>query len=413
MTTTNQKDSSATSGECPYFGYSCGNKQCPQCPQHATTTAPQAAATASAELTAEQARTELQAMPLDTIVEMVRGATTTSASGRCARCNGRGLIDNSSPVRSTCPRCNGTGRAPAPSREAAVPLDVRQGFERYMSNRGEAVNYEGDWLYAAKAVNDQADAFRAGVEFANTTPARYSAEPAPSAPAASELNHADTVLKVQEALGFTTTGYVSPDVILLRIGQAQKAAQPAEVSDGELPPLPEPALSGGAPLRDYFTAEQYRQGQREAIAAYSMALDNITGDEPEWWYRLQAAAEQLDDSGAKANAIDVRSIADKLLREFRAGSTAGDAWISVSERMPVCDLNRDETPLTVNGVTIPAIQYSKPVLVAYDNPPLYDVVRAAQTDGRAPIFEVYGSRVTCWMQFAAAPSTPAERGASK
>ena len=51
--------------------------------------------------------------------------------------------------------------------------------------------------------------------------------PATSAQPADELDHGETVLRVQEALGITRTGWVSPDVIMLRIEQLQKAsAQP-------------------------------------------------------------------------------------------------------------------------------------------------------------------------------------------
>jgi hypothetical protein len=50
--------------------------------------------------------------------------------------------------------------------EAVPATDVRHAFEMYMSNRGQAVNYEGDGLYAYRHVNDQSDAFKAGVEYA-------------------------------------------------------------------------------------------------------------------------------------------------------------------------------------------------------------------------------------------------------
>lgn len=48
--------------------------------------------------------------------------------------------------------------------------------------------------------------------------------------------------------------------------RAALASRPAEVDDEGLPPLPEPdvtTLKGGM----YFTAEQFRQGQRDAVAA--------------------------------------------------------------------------------------------------------------------------------------------------
>lgn len=37
-------------------------------------------------------------------------------------------------------------------------------------------------------------------------------------------DHGETVLRIQGALGITTTGWISPDVILLRINQLKKAA---------------------------------------------------------------------------------------------------------------------------------------------------------------------------------------------
>jgi hypothetical protein len=43
--------------------------------------------------------------------------------------------------------------------------DARQAFEQYMSDRGEAVGYEGDGLYRYRSVNDQSDAFRAGADW--------------------------------------------------------------------------------------------------------------------------------------------------------------------------------------------------------------------------------------------------------
>lgn len=48
----------------------------------------------------------------------------------------------------------------------AASLDMRAGFEKWMSDRGEAVGYEGDGVYAYRGVNEQSDAFRAGAEFA-------------------------------------------------------------------------------------------------------------------------------------------------------------------------------------------------------------------------------------------------------
>jgi hypothetical protein len=47
-----------------------------------------------------------------------------------------------------------------------------------------------------------------------------------------EIDHGQSMLRVQEALGFTTSGWVSPDVVLMRIWQLQnKDAQPADSAE--------------------------------------------------------------------------------------------------------------------------------------------------------------------------------------
>ena len=104
----------------------------------------------------------------------------------------------------------------------ADTLDIRYEFERWMSQRGESAVYIGDGLYSSGAVSDQAEAFAAGVE----------------------------------------------------LGRAALASRPAEVDDEGLPPLPAPVDSlaqedgfGVIGTVDVFTAEQYRQGQRDAVAA--------------------------------------------------------------------------------------------------------------------------------------------------
>lgn len=62
--------------------------------------------------------------------------------------------------------------APAPEAAPVAPdalpelPDMREGFERYMSNRGEAVNYAGDGMYEYRSTNKLADAFRAGADYA-------------------------------------------------------------------------------------------------------------------------------------------------------------------------------------------------------------------------------------------------------
>jgi len=102
----------------------------------------------------------------------------------------------------------------APS--AAPEVDVRYEFERWMSQRGDSAVYIGDGLYSSGAVSDQAEAFAAGVES----------------------------------------------------GRAALASRPAEVDDEGLPPLPAPLQRDDTEHGvDYFTAEQYRQGQRDAVAA--------------------------------------------------------------------------------------------------------------------------------------------------
>ncbi len=114
------------------------------------------------------------------------------------------------------------GRATPPSPSTAPEVDVRHEFEMYKSNLGEAANYIGDGQYGNHGVTEQADAFRAGV-----------------------------------AVG----------------RRAALASRPAEVGDEGLPPLP-----AGTPVMQIadetgsgskaYTAEQFRQGQRDAVAAY-------------------------------------------------------------------------------------------------------------------------------------------------
>jgi hypothetical protein len=102
----------------------------------------------------------------------------------------------------------------------ADTLDVKYEFERWMSQQGESAIYIGDGLYSRGAVCDQADAFRAGVE----------------------------------------------------IGRAAAlASRPAEVDDEGLPLLPKVTWlgmhAGGGDAVYGYTAEQFRQGQRDAVAA--------------------------------------------------------------------------------------------------------------------------------------------------
>ena len=109
-------------------------------------------------------------------------------------------------------------RATPPSPSTAPEVDVRHEFERWMSQRGESAVYIGDGLYSTGAVCDQAEAFAAGVELA----------------------------------------------------RAALASRPAEVDDEGLPKLPDHYVElSPFPGRKYFTDEQYRQGQRDAVAAYA------------------------------------------------------------------------------------------------------------------------------------------------
>lgn len=71
-----------------------------------------------------------------------------------------------------------------------------------------------------------------------------------------------------------------------------------------------------------YTADQVKEYARAAIAADRQRMSEANGDEPEWWHRLHAAAESLEDSGATANAIDVRFIAGKLLAATKAAAPA-------------------------------------------------------------------------------------------
>lgn len=57
-------------------------------------------------------------------------------------------------------------------------------------------------------------------------------------------------------------------------GRAALASRPDEVDDEGLPPLPDQYVGlSPFPGRKYFTAEQYRQGQRDAVAAYRAAKE--------------------------------------------------------------------------------------------------------------------------------------------
>lgn len=325
-------------------------------------------------------------------------------------------------------------------RDAAVPLDLRQGFERHMSNRGEAVNYEGDGLYASKAVNDQADAFRAGVEFAQQG---RSAAPQGVAGEARErfeelvrdlynfqggrhfaLRLEKLLEQAQEQLDAALAGreaavpldeqarkerenaeftewWVSSgqqaahDVVTENATHAtwqerarraalasapQPAATDSEVGDGELPPLPK-ALYRLSPdsKPTLYDADQYRQGQREAIA-----FDRA---------RREAASVALVGLLPREHSSARRA----------AGSTAGDAWISVEDRLPPVG----EQVL----VYVPNSQYEK---VQIDT---WDMQREAPVSFSSETIEIgHGwddhefEDITHWMPLAATPSTQSPAG---
>ena len=62
--------------------------------------------------------------------------------------------------------------------------------------------------------------------------------------------------------------YAEPIDVSWKGWRAALASRPAEVDDEGLPPLPDRYVGlSPFPGRKYFTAEQYRQGQRDAVAA--------------------------------------------------------------------------------------------------------------------------------------------------
>lgn len=234
----------------------------------------------------------------------------------------------------------------------AALMDERQAFEQHMAKRGKAAIYEGDGLYSYKHVNDQADAFRAGVEFAraalaqrkhptdaeiigalwaaterdwepSTLPtsddnigyiysyrqliaafrslAQYSAEPAPSAPAAGELTDeqaAEILIEMREHMlawgeaqgddhqvldieddeeeGFPA--FAGECLRFLAPKLAALATQPAAATvGGDEPKLPEPLCKLVVDDRGYwveaanagdavFTADQMHQYARDYAA---------------------------------------------------------------------------------------------------------------------------------------------------
>jgi len=116
---------------------------------------------------------------------------------------------------------------------------------------------------------------------------------APStAPEVDELNggmHGSIFVKVWGDAGGGDAGREALAKYAFELGRrAALASRPAEVDDEGLPPLPkkrgtiyqgnywtdcDEADPPGVPLADVYTAEQYRQGQRDAVAAYCVAKE--------------------------------------------------------------------------------------------------------------------------------------------
>lgn len=89
-------------------------------------------------------------------------------------------------------------------------------------------------------------------------------------------------------------------------------SRPAEVDDEGLPPLRTPEfcagdLESGEPV---YTAEQYRQGQRDAVAADRARRGDIN---PEDAFVLYSAADVIDECGKVLVALKVRGIADRVI----------------------------------------------------------------------------------------------------
>lgn len=134
-----------------------------------------------------------------------------------------------------------------------------------------------------------------------------------SAQPADELDHGETVLRVQEALGITRTGWVSPDVIMLRIEQLQKAsAQPDRgAAQGGLAKVGYFIREGGAWVAtssdDPRATTLYRKTDTEnsaspasqpvapdAAHADESPMDRLRRNDPEFVAHLERTSEMVE-----------------------------------------------------------------------------------------------------------------------
>jgi hypothetical protein len=107
-----------------------------------------------------------------------------------------------------------------------APLDVRAGFEKWMSDRGEAANYAGDGMYESPSVNRKAEAFRAGVEYVALARAPLPAKDRELADVLRDM------LAIQEACGLHTDEYAPGSVIeYIKEMEGESVAAPAQAGD--------------------------------------------------------------------------------------------------------------------------------------------------------------------------------------
>lgn len=94
----------------------------------------------------------------------------------------------------------------------------------------------------------------------------------------------------------------------------------------------QPAEGSAAPCTAREPAPVARELDVEAERRLFDAEYGPQGDDPmpEWWYRLHAAAETLDDLMCTANAADVRRIAEGLAERFAHQSTTESAPASAA-----------------------------------------------------------------------------------